>query len=103
MGHPDGNIGRLDGARANALSPFFSARRVRTGLQTGLQTRLSEFIASEGTVNGLRTVSERCSRVLVLEFLTASRPDGYESYPDACTSLALFFPFCSQTLANTSN
>jgi hypothetical protein len=78
-------------------------RRIRTGMQTRLQTRLSSFLASGQTMNGLRMISERCSRVLVLEFLTASRPDDYESSPDACTGLALFFPFCSRTLANTSN
>jgi hypothetical protein len=73
MGRPDGNIGRLDGARANALSPFFS----------------------HGTFGGVRMGCERSFRVLVLESLTASCLDGYESRPNACTSLALFFPFCS--------
>jgi hypothetical protein len=49
MGRPDGNIGRSDGARAIALSPFFSRGAfggVRTGCErtsNGQRTELSGF------------------------------------------------------------
>jgi hypothetical protein len=49
MGRPDGNIGCPDGARANALSPFFSRGAfggVRTDCEwnaNGLRTKLSGF------------------------------------------------------------
>jgi hypothetical protein len=95
MGRPDGDIGRPNGDRAKSLSPFFSGGAFERDFRRG--SRVS------WRPDGLRTVSERCYRVLVLEFLTASRPDNYESRPDACTSLALFFPFWSRTLVNTSN
>jgi hypothetical protein len=99
MGRSDGYIGRPNGDRAKSLCPFFSRGAFRRACRRDFRwgSRVS------WRLDGLRTVSERCSQVLVLEFLTASRPDGYESRPDACTSLALFFPFCSRTLANTSN
>jgi hypothetical protein len=45
MGRPDGNIGRPDGARANALSPFFSRGAfgsVRTGCERAANGQRTE-------------------------------------------------------------
>jgi hypothetical protein len=62
MGRPEGNIGRPDGARANALSPFFSRgafRGVRTGCErtsNGLRTEHSGF--STGVLNCIALVPE---------------------------------------------
>jgi hypothetical protein len=85
-------------------------RAVRTGVvavRTGVgQHRfLQSFGAARSKASGqatnrLRMVSERSSRVLVLEFLTASHSDGPCVRPDARSSLALFFIFCSRILAN---
>jgi hypothetical protein len=41
MGRSDGNIGRLDGARANALSPLFS-RGAFGGVQTDCERNANE-------------------------------------------------------------
>jgi hypothetical protein len=81
MGRPDGNIGRPDGARAIALSPFFS-RGAFGGVRTGC----------ERTSNGQRTELS----VLVLEFLTASRPDGYESRPTLVLAWLFSFHFAHE-------
>jgi hypothetical protein len=98
VGRPDGNNGCSDGARAKPLSPFFSrgtfGRTCRRGFRRGSR-------AFSG-----RNCERACIRASqeIINFATfISRPDGYESRSDACTSLALFFPFCSRTLANTSN
>jgi hypothetical protein len=67
-GRPDGHDGRPDGSRVPSLSPLL-ARRVRR--------------RPDGLRTGCERACERSTRVLVLKSLTASRPNGNESRPNA--------------------
>jgi hypothetical protein len=78
MGCLDGSIGRPDGSRATSLSPVFWHSTF--GQACRQDFRRSSRVSWRP--DRLRTVSERCSWVLVLEFLTASCLDGPCVHPD---------------------
>jgi hypothetical protein len=53
VGRPDGNNGRLDGARAKPLSPFFSCGAFGRTCRRGFRGGSRAFWRSDGTANGL--------------------------------------------------